>query len=82
MNNEISTNKVRKSVLLTTIFATVFIIIVLFLFYEPALINDDIKQNIRENNKSNPQLIIIEAFILIFIALLGTLIVILKNRKS
>jgi uncharacterized membrane protein YjfL (UPF0719 family) len=82
MSKEISTIKIRKSVLLTTIFATVFIIIMLLLFYEPALINDDIKENIRENNKSNPQLIIIEAFILIFIALLGTLIVILKNRKS
>jgi H+/Cl- antiporter ClcA len=82
MSKEISTNNIRKSVLLTTIFATVFIIIILILFYEPALVNEGIKQNIRENSGFNPQLIIIEAFILIFLALLGTLLVILKNRKS
>jgi len=82
MSNEISTNKIRKSVLLTTIFATVFIIIMLLLFYEPALVNEGIKQNIKENNGSNPQLIIIEAFILTFLALLGTLIVFLKTRKA
>ena len=81
MSNDISTNRIRKSVLLTTIFATVFIMIMLYLL-KTGIISNDLQMSTREGNGLESPIILLQAVILTFIALLGTLIVIIKNRKS
>ena len=77
MSPELPTNKMRLSVLITTIFATIFAIIMLFFFYRPGWVGAG--NGLSSSGLESP-IILIEASILAFIALLGSLLIILKMK--
>ena len=75
MNSEPTQNKIRTSVLVTTIIATIFAMVMLFL-YPPRVMSG---VGLESNGLDSPT-ILIEAVILVIISLLGSLFVILKTK--